>query len=63
MKKETQGLDPKVPVQAIALVLSFVLSYFAIDLPVEVALAVSTLIAGGAAYFAPAARVITKRKE
>jgi archaellum biogenesis protein FlaJ (TadC family) len=54
MKYQTEGLDPKVPVQAIAIILVFILTKVGIDLDLVTSFAISTVIGFVAAFFAPA---------
>jgi hypothetical protein len=57
-KRKTVGLDPKVPVQAVATIIVFVASYFAIDLDPGVALALATVLGAGAGIVAPAPKTV-----
>lgn len=55
--KQTQGLSPKVPVQAITTVLVALLAYAGIDLEPSVSLAIGTLLGFVAGYYAPPGEV------
>jgi|1186.fasta_scaffold33633_1 hypothetical protein len=56
MKRKTEGVDLKLPIQALVTIITFVLSYFGIDLSPELSAAISILLGAIAAYFGPAAR-------
>ena len=58
MVRRTEGLDLKVPAQAAATIIVFLLSYFGVDLDVEVAGAISVLLGFVAGYFAPAPKTV-----
>lgn len=57
---KTRGVSPKVPVQAIATVIAFALSYFAIDLDPEVAGAIAVLCGIGGGVTAGPGDVVRK---
>ncbi len=52
---ETDGISPKVPVQALVTLLVAAVAYFGVELSEEVSAALAVLIGAAAAYFAPAA--------
>lgn len=54
MKYETQGVDPKIPIQAVVTAVVAVLAYFGIDLDPAIAGAVGVVLGIIAGYFAPA---------
>ena len=56
--RKTVGVDPKVPVQAVATVVTFLLAYFGIDLDPEVATGIAVVLGAGAGALAPAPRVV-----
>lgn len=58
MKTKTIGVDPKVPVQAVSAVVTFVLAYFGLDLDPEVAGGVATVIGAIAGVLAPAPKTV-----
>lgn len=58
VKRETVGVDPKVPVQAIIAVLAFVLTYFGVDLSPELAAVIATVLGAIAGVLAPAAKTV-----
>lgn len=58
-KRRTMGVDPKVPAQAVATIVVWVLAYFAIDLDAEVATAISVLLGIPFGVLAPAPRTVT----
>jgi xanthine/uracil permease len=61
MKKETVGVDPKLPIQAIVTILVAVAAYFGIELSEELSVALGVVLGAVAAYFGPAASVQAKR--
>lgn len=63
LEKRTKGLDPKVPAQALAAIIVFVLAKFGLDLDADVSAAIATLIGFIAGVAAPAATTFTRRKE
>lgn len=62
MKYQTQGVDPKIPAMAAAIIISFIIGQVLIELPLEVTVALSTLISVAAGYFAPAPRTVAVPK-
>lgn len=63
MKYKTVGLDPKLPTQAVVVVIAFVLSHFGVNLTVEVSLALATIIGFVAGFFAPAPKTTLAPKK
>jgi hypothetical protein len=63
VKRKTDGLDPKVPVQAVVTLLVAVLAYFGVDLDAEVAGALGVVAGAAAAYWAPPARTLYVRSK
>lgn len=61
MKRKTQGVDLKVPAQALSTVIVFLLSYFGIDLPAEVAAAIAVLIGAALGALAPAPKTVIRQ--
>jgi hypothetical protein len=57
---KTEGVDPKLPVQAITSIVVFLLSYFGIELDPEVSGALAVIIGAIAGYFAPAPKTVPK---
>lgn len=55
--KTTQGISPKLPVQAITTVLVALLAYLGIELEPAVSLAIGTLLGIVAGYIAPPGEV------
>lgn len=60
MKIRTQGIDPKVPIQALATVIAFVATYFSLNIDGEVALAIAVVLGGAAGYFGPAPKTVLR---
>lgn len=52
------GISPKVVGQALATVVVWLLGYFAVQLPPEVASAIALALGAGAGYFAPPGAVV-----
>lgn len=52
---KTIGLNPKVPIQAVTVIVTFLLGYFGIDLPAEVAASIATVLGFAAGVIAPPA--------
>lgn len=57
MKRRTVGIDPKLPAQALATILVFVLARFGIDLDSATSGAIAVLVGAIIAYFMPAPEV------
>lgn len=56
MKQKTKGVDPKVPIQALATIVAFVAAYFGVDLDAATSGAIAVVLGAVASYFAPAAK-------
>jgi hypothetical protein len=57
---KTQGVKPAVPWQAVGTIVTFLLAYFAVDLPPEVATALGVVVGGGAGALAPTGKIVPK---
>ncbi len=53
-KTKTVGVDPKVPVQALATVIAFAASYFGVDLDATVSGAIAVVLGAVSGSLAPA---------
>jgi hypothetical protein len=60
MKRRTVGIDLKVPAQALATILVFVLTRYGIELDTATSGAISVLLGVVLGYFAPAPATVVK---
>jgi hypothetical protein len=60
--RKTDGLDPKVPIQAFVTILVAALAYFGVDLDPEVAGAIGIVLGAIAAIAGPAAKTFIATK-
>lgn len=56
---KTVGLNPKVPAQAVAVILTFLLGHWGVNLDADVAAAIATIVGFVVGVAAPAAPTIT----
>jgi hypothetical protein len=62
VRLKTAGLNPKVPVQAIATLIVAALAHFGLDLDDELSAALAVVIGFAAGYIAPPAPTVTARR-
>ncbi len=60
--RKTIGVDPKVPVQALATVIVALAAYFGLELTEELSVALAVLIGAAAGVLSPAANTVVERK-
>jgi predicted RND superfamily exporter protein len=58
MKTKTQGVDPKLPIQAVVTAVVAVLAYFGINVDAGLAGAIGVVLGLIAGYFAPAPKTV-----
>jgi hypothetical protein len=56
-KRKTQGVDPKLPIAAIATIVLYVLARYGVDLDPTLSLIIATLVGGGVGAAGPAPKV------
>lgn len=60
MKFKTEGVDPKVPAQALATIVTFVAARYGLEIDKETSGALAVVIGTLVAFFAPAPKTVAK---
>lgn len=61
--QKTQGISPKVPAQAFATIVTFVLAKYGIDLGTEESAAIATILGFGAGFVTPPGAVVAAKTQ
>ncbi len=60
MKFRTEGVDPKVPAQALATIVAFIAARYGLDIDRETSGAIAVVLGVLIAFFAPAPKTVAK---